>query len=779
MRIVRLVIVTESFLPQVNGVTRTVTSLLEHLRCRGHEALVFAPGHGPFEHAGHPVVRVMGVTGVIYPGLTIAPVAPGMLRTLHRFAPDIVHLASPAALGVYARLVARRARVPVVAHYQTDLVAYAQDYGGRALAATARRLERDFHNRCAATFAPTEVMAAELRRRGFENVGVSGRGVDTARFRPDRPGAVAARARWPEGEGPRILCVARLAREKRLDRLVDLALREPRLRVLLVGDGPCREVIAAAAPPNLALAGALEGDELADTYAAADIFAFPSTTETFGQVVQEAMASGLPVVAVRAGGVTELVDDGVTGVLVEPPGLALPRAVAELARDPERCRTLGAAAHRAVAGRDWSRVFDALLERYDELVERSTHRSLQVVPLPAAPLRSRPTAAFFDVDRTVISGSCFLALARPAWRAGLISLRSLLRAALHQLWFSARGTSDRRLGRSARHAAAVIAGVEVAEVRRVARRALSTHVLPRVHPAARNAIEEHRRSGDLVFLVSAAPEELVGELATLLHADGFAGTRAEAAKGRYTGRLLRVCHGEGKVRAVEELARSHGIDLACSTAYSDSVSDLGMLRLVGRPVCVNPDSRLRAEARHRRWEVRRFDLGDAGPSPDPSPPRLVAGRPAAAPFGGPHMVTVTEVAERFTAAFNAKDWPALAGLMADDIECVSFAGAVHRGIDGNREFHATWWNAFPDCRVTAHSLHVDGSTVIEEGTFTGSHRGVFRTPMGEISPTGRRVRAECINVLTVERGRVARQHLMFDRLDLLDQLGLMRSLVAS
>lgn len=143
------------------------------------------------------------------------------------------------------------------------------------------------------------------------------------------------------------------------------------------------------------------------------------------------------------------------------------------------------------------------------------------------------------------------------------------------------------------------------------------------------------------------------------------------------------------------------------------------------------------------------------------------------------MASVTEVVERFNAAFNAKDWPVLAGLMADAIECVSFAGAIHRGVDENRAFHATWWNAFPDCRLTAHSLHVDGVTVVEEGTFTGTHRGAFRTQVGDIPPTGRRVRAEYIDVLTVERGRVARQHLIVDRLDLLDQLGLTPSRAAS
>jgi HAD superfamily hydrolase (TIGR01490 family) len=382
----------------------------------------------------------------------------------------------------------------------------------------------------------------------------------------------------------------------------------------------------------------------------------------------------------------------------------------------------------------------------------------------------------------VVSGSCFLALARPAWRAGLISVGSVLRAALHQVLFSALGgSSDRRLGRSTRRAAAVIAGISVSEVRRVGRRALSTHVLPRVHPAARRAIEAHRRSGDLVFLVSAAPEELVGELATLLCVDGFAGTRAEASNGRYTGRLLRVCHGAGKVAAVEELARSHRVDLARSTAYSDSASDLGMLRIVGHPVCVNPDARLRAEARRRHWEIRRFHLGDTGPPHPPAPPRLRAVEPAVrrAQKGGTHMTAPTEIAERVNAAFNAKDWPALAGLMADDIECITFANAVHRGVDENRAYYATWWNAFPDCRVTAHSLHIDGNTVIEEGTFTGTHRGVFWSPLGDISPTGRRVQAEYINVITVERGRMARQRLMIDRLDLLDQLGLVPSLVAS
>jgi phosphatidylinositol alpha 1,6-mannosyltransferase len=301
----RLVIVTESFLPGVDGVSRSVTALTAHCRRHGHDALVVAPGHGPHEVDGFPVIRVMGVRG-LYPGLVMAPLAPGMNRLLERFAPDVVHLASPAVLGAAALRAARRRRLPVAAHFQTDVAAYARHYGGGPATPLVWRWFRRLHNRCDVTYAPTERTAAELRARGLRRVSVSGRGVDLDLFRPDRPGAGAARRRWAPG-GLRVLCVARLAAEKDLQRLVDVARQRDDLSILLVGDGPHAAELTAAAPPNLRLAGLLEGGDLADTYAAAELFAFPSATETFGQVVQEAMASGLAVVGMRAGGVADLV----------------------------------------------------------------------------------------------------------------------------------------------------------------------------------------------------------------------------------------------------------------------------------------------------------------------------------------------------------------------------------------------------------------------------------------------------------------------------------------
>lgn len=599
----RIAIVTESFLPRVDGVSRSVGALLRHCRRRGHEALVVAPGHGPHESEGFQVIRVMGVPG-LYPGLVMSPLAPGLRGLFQRFAPDVVHLASPALLGATAVRAGRRAGVPVAAHFQTDVPAYAGHYGGGLAVPAVWAWMRRLHNGCAATYAPTPTLAAELRRRGFRNVSVSGRGVDLESFRPGRPGAQWARGLWPApgGDGPRVLCVARLAPEKSLDRLLEVARRHPALRVLLVGAGPDEARLRRLMPANVRLAGLLEGDALGDVYSAADMFAFPSSTETFGQVVQEAMASGLPVVGMRAGGVADLIADGVDGLLTEPGGDAFEAAVARLAADPAARRRLGAAARRRVEPRSWATVLDGLLQDYARLGPERIRRPSAAAGRPA---RGR-AAAFMDVDRTLLRGSSFLALAAPMARAGVISRRSLVRAAAHQVGFAALGAGEARLARAAQRGASVVAGVEVDRLRAVGRRAVQTHLAPLVYPAARRLIGEHHAAGEAVYLVSSAPEDIVGALAQLVGADGFVASRPEVVDGRLTGRLLRLVQGREKVRALHELAELHGLDLRRCTAYGDSGGDAGMLAAVGRGVCVNPDSRLRGLAALRGWEILHF-----------------------------------------------------------------------------------------------------------------------------------------------------------------------------
>jgi phosphatidylinositol alpha 1,6-mannosyltransferase len=597
----RMVIVTESFLPRVNGVTRAVEALAAHLRKRDHEALILAAGPGPFEYEGFPVVRVMGVSGLLYPDLTIAPVAPGMARMIGEFAPDLVHLASPAALGLHAARVARRRRIPVAAHYQTDLVAYARAYAGPMCAAAMRVLERRFHNSCTVTYAPSEPTAATLRDRGVERVRVSGRGVDTTRFRPDRPGAAAAASLWPDGDGPRLLCVARIAREKGLDALLQQARRHPEQRILIVGDGPCRRRLEAVAPANVRFCGLRVGDELADVYAAGIAFVYPSLTETFGQVVQEAMASGLPVVGVAAGGVASLVD-GTTGVLVEPPGSSLLDAAASLCGEETRRRAMGRAARQAAVARSRPVVLDSLLDEYQALIRPKPATTLGPGRAPGRHRR----AAFFDVDRTLLRGSSVLALAGPLRRAGILTVAALARASLHQAWFTLRGTRGVRLGGAARQAAAAMAGHRVALVHSVARRAMAHSVLPRIFCEAREAIAAHQRAGDLVFLVSSAPEELVSHLVDVLGVDGCAGTRLEVSAGCFTGRIATLCHGPQKRDAVLRLAGQHGVDLNRCVAYGDSLGDLEMLDAVGTAICVNPDRGLRAQASLRGWRTVAF-----------------------------------------------------------------------------------------------------------------------------------------------------------------------------
>lgn len=602
----RVAIVTESFLPSINGVTRAVTAYTSYLRRTGHDAVVIAPGNGSGDaeaHDGFPVMRVRGIHGLVYPDLTFAPVHPALRRQLRDFRPDVVHLASPASLGVFAGIVARSLNLPVAAHYQTDLVAYARNYVGLPLMHVTRYLERSFYNSCTVTYAPTATMAAELRSRGFSDVEVSGRGVDARRFRPNRPGAGAAAGRWPSGDGLRLLCVCRLAREKNLDRLLALARGWPQLRLLLVGDGPCRAELEASAPANVVFAGVLEGDELADIYAAAQLFVYPSTTETFGQVIQEAMASGLPIVGVRAGGVADLVRHGRTGLLVDPPGDELGVAVAALDASPDLRATMGTAARRSVRPRTWDAIFDALMRDYEQLASGGNGRPRRPHSARATPLQR--TAAFFDIDRTLIHGSCLLALAGPLRRAGLLTRSQLVRAGARQLMFTARGLSGAPVHRAANTMARFAGGLDPVRLRAVGMSAVATHLIPRLYPDSMRAVEEHRRHGHAIFLVSSAPEEIVAELAGYLRADGFAGTRIEIVDGRYTGRIVELCRGHAKADAVRRLAQDHEIDLDRSWGYADSGDDVEMLHAVGNVVCVNPDRRLEREAVRRGWRVRR------------------------------------------------------------------------------------------------------------------------------------------------------------------------------
>jgi HAD superfamily hydrolase (TIGR01490 family) len=215
-------------------------------------------------------------------------------------------------------------------------------------------------------------------------------------------------------------------------------------------------------------------------------------------------------------------------------------------------------------------------------------------------------AAFFDLDRTLISHSSSLALAGPFAKRGLIGRRDVLKAALAQRVFTRFGAGQRRVGQTADSAMSVLRGLSVEVMREIAAEAWEPVLRPLVYREALDAATEHREQGELVFIVSAALQEVVEEIATRLDFDGAIASRAETEDGTFTGRLERRLYGQAKVEALVQVAEARGIELAASSGYSDSVSDAPFLEAVGSPVAVNPDRALRRYAADRGWPVVRW-----------------------------------------------------------------------------------------------------------------------------------------------------------------------------
>jgi HAD superfamily hydrolase (TIGR01490 family) len=215
-------------------------------------------------------------------------------------------------------------------------------------------------------------------------------------------------------------------------------------------------------------------------------------------------------------------------------------------------------------------------------------------------------AAFFDLDKTVISKSSSLALSRPFYRAGLVTRAQLLRGAYAQLVYLMVGADEKRMDRAKESMLALIKGWDHQEIEDVVREALEEVVDPYIYQEALDLIALHKGHGRKVFLVSSSPQEVVKPLAERLGADDVIATRAEIVDGKYTGRLEFYCYREQKAEAIRESAEREGIDLAGSHAYSDSITDLPMLDAVGHPVAVNPDRELRKVAQQRGWRIRDF-----------------------------------------------------------------------------------------------------------------------------------------------------------------------------
>jgi phosphatidylinositol alpha 1,6-mannosyltransferase len=367
---VRVAIVAESFLPNVNGVTNSVLRVVEHLRRTGHEALIIAPdtpaGEQPADKV-HEGIRVHRVPSRMFPKVASLPLGvprPRMVRVLRGFDPDVVHLASPALLGYGGLHAARYLGVPTVAVFQTDIAGFAESYGVGFAARTAWAWTRHLHSRADRTLAPSTAAMENLTAHGIPRVHKWARGVDITGFAPSARDA-RLRAAWsPEGK-PIVGFVGRLAPEKHVERLAALS-GHTDLQVVVVGDGIDRRKLESQLP-SAVFTGALYGEELAAAYASMDIFVHPGEHETFCQAVQEAMASGLPVIAPNMGGPRDLVAPYRTGLLlpVDEFQAKLPESVDHLIAERQR---YSVAARRSVLSRTWPVICDQLLGHYDEVV---------------------------------------------------------------------------------------------------------------------------------------------------------------------------------------------------------------------------------------------------------------------------------------------------------------------------------------------------------------------------------------------------------------------------
>ena len=379
-RSLRVAVVTETYPPEVNGVAATIARAVDGLHERGHELQLLRPRQTPVDEATQndrfAEVLLRGLPIPRYPQLKMGlPAKRALMRLWATRRPDVVHLVTEGPLGWSALQAAEALKLPVVSDFRTNFHAYSSHYGVAWLRHPIMVYLRKFHNRTACTMVPTEGLRAELTSSGFKGLRVVSRGVDTRLFDPSRRSA-ALRQSW--GAGPSdtvVLCVGRLAAEKSLGTLLQAfeAMRalDPAVRLVLVGDGPERASLRQRCPAAV-FAGLRRGEDLAAHYASADLFLFPSTTETFGNVVPEAMASGLAVVAFDYAAAHQLVRHGDSGLLVPfADQQAFCDAAQRLAGQLGWMRALGAQARNTACRLDWGRIVEQIESVYATAIQPS------------------------------------------------------------------------------------------------------------------------------------------------------------------------------------------------------------------------------------------------------------------------------------------------------------------------------------------------------------------------------------------------------------------------
>ena len=362
----RIAVVAESFLPQINGVTNSVLRILDFFEKNGHEALIIAPesNGGPTEYAGFEILRVpaLNVKGLIPIGL---PQQFAKARVLN-FNPDIIHLASPAILGNYVARFAKKNEIPTLSVYQTDLAGFANHYGFQIANSTLNKFVGKVHSNSDRTLAPSTSACSYLNQLGVQDVELWRRGVDSERFSPEkRDEELRKELLGNRPDRTLIGYIGRLAHEKRLEDLISLDEQDD-VQLVIVGDGPTRARLERKLP-NAIFTGFKNGEELSRIYASLDIFIHTGQDETFCQSIQEALASGVPVIAPNSGGPIDLVENGKTGYLINTGNPKEIKRVVKLIQEGDEANWRKTT-RESVVNRTWHSINQELISHYLELI---------------------------------------------------------------------------------------------------------------------------------------------------------------------------------------------------------------------------------------------------------------------------------------------------------------------------------------------------------------------------------------------------------------------------